>query len=190
MSRVAEYVATHPDVANSLQKLGDSMGLKASLGVGGKFKVGPVKVGLAVSVTAEQREDGSEKSKVQVTGAASVNGAGAQVNGTATFGENGSLVNPLKNLDGNAKITGSGTHGEGDNINSNVAVGSDNRVAVGLGGNAWVVNGGLQVTAGTQEVTDVARSVGNAAINDTQQVIHNAQVTQTCSIGGCSVSSH
>ena len=188
VNRVAEYVATHPDVANAVQKLGDSMGLKASVSLGDKFKVGPVKVSLAVSVNAELREDVSGKSKLQATGGASINGVGAQANGTATFAEPGSFVNPLKNLDGNAKLTGSGAHG--DDVNSNVAVGTDGRVAVGPALNAGVASAGLQVTAGTQEVTDVARSVGNAAINDTQQIIHDARVTQTCTIGGCSVSPH
>jgi RHS repeat-associated protein len=188
VNRVAEYVATHPEVANAVQKLGDSMGLKVSLNLGDKGKIGPVKLALAAGVTAELREDGSGKSKLQATAGASVNGVGFQANGTGTFAEPGSFVNPLKNLDGNAKLTGSGSHG--DDINSNLAVGTDGRVAVGPAVDLGVGSGGVQVTAGTQEVTDVARSVGNAAINDTEQIIHDARVTQTCTIGGCSVSPH
>jgi len=188
ITSVSSYLAGHPDVANALQAVGDSMGLKASVSVGDKFKVGPVKVSLAVSVTSELREDGSGKSKLQATGGASVNGVGAQANGTATFAEPGSFVNPLKNLDGNAKLTGSGAHTE--DVNSNVAVGTDGRVAVGPAINAGVASAGLQVTAGTQEVTEAARAIGNGIINDVQHVMHDVHTAGTCSVGGCDVGSN
>jgi RHS repeat-associated protein len=185
---LGSYLARNPDVVDAFQALGDSMGLKVSLSIGPKFAVGPVKVGLAASVTAEQREDGSEKSKVQVTGGASLNGVGVQGNGTATFAENGSFVNPLKNLDGNVKLTGSGAHG--DNINSNVAVGTDGRVAAGPAINAGIGSGGVQVTAGTQQVRDAVQAIGNAVINDVQHVWQDLRTSQTCTVGGCSVVSH
>jgi hypothetical protein len=40
---MASYVASHPDLADALGKLGSSVGVKASVGVGYNFHVGPVK---------------------------------------------------------------------------------------------------------------------------------------------------
>jgi RHS repeat-associated protein len=182
---IGSFLARHPDVVDAFQAVRESMGIKASLGIGPTFKSDNAKASLAVSVTAELREDGSEKSKVQVTGGASLYGVGGQANYSATFAENGSLVNPLKNLDGNMKLTGSGAHG--DNINSNAAVGTDGRVAAGPAIKSGLVNGGLQVTAGTQQVSEAIQAIGSGIINDVQNVVHNAQTAQTCNPGACSV---
>ena len=98
---------SHPDLAKAVDKFTDSMGMKGSASLGKTFNVGPVKVGGAVSVTSEGRNDGTGTSSVQATAAATINGVGGQANGTATFEKNGALVNPLDNLGGNAKATAS-----------------------------------------------------------------------------------
>ena len=154
--------------------MGDSMGIKLSAGVGRSVNVGGVKLGAAASVSSETRVDGTGSSKVQGTAAASVEGVGVQANGTATFEKNGSFVNPLDNLGGNAKLTGSAPHG--DNIsNTNAAVGTDDRVGIGVGANIGIAQAGVQVTAGTQEVQGVASSVGNAAIRRHEAVRNRPQ---------------
>jgi len=113
-----------------------------------------------------------------------VDGVGLQGNGTATFEKNGSLVNPLDNLGGNAKLTGSVPHG--DNIsNTNAAVGTDDRVGVGVGVNVGVAQAGVQVTAGTQEVQGVAGAVINSAVQDTKQYVQDLHTSTTCGAGGC-----
>jgi RHS repeat-associated protein len=182
--KVSTYVATHPEVDRALQKLGDSVGIKLSAGVGRTVDVGGVKLGAAASVTSDTRVDGTGSSKVQLTGAASVNGVGVQGNGTATFDKNGSLVNPLDNLSGNAKLTGSAPHG--DNISStNGAIGTDDRVGLGVGVNVGIAQAGVQVTAGTQEVQGVANAVVNSAVQDTRQYVQDLKETTTCGPGGC-----
>ena len=183
-TRVGTYLAQHPDVAKAVEKLGDSMGLKVSAGVGVKpINLGGVKLGAAASVSTETRVDGTGSSKLQGTVAASVSGVGVQGNGTATFEKNGSLVNPLDNLGGNVKLTGSTPHG--DNLsNSNAAIGTDDRVAVGVGVNVGIAQAGVQVTAGTQEAEGVASSVGNAAIQDTKQFATDLKESTTCVPGG------
>ena len=184
VTTVSTYVATHPEVAQALQKLGDSVGIKLSAGVGVKpINLGGVKLGAAASVSTETRVDGTGSSKLQGTVAASVSGVGVQGNGTATFEKNGSLVNPLDNLGGNVKLTGSTPHG--DNLsNSNAAIGTDDRVAVGVGVNVGIAQAGVQVTAGTQEAEGVASSVGNAAIQDTKQFATDLKESTTCVPGG------
>ena len=187
ITTVIAYVATHPAVAEALDKLEDSLGVKVSGGLGRKFEIGSLKLGLAVSVSSETRVDLTGKTALQATAAASVAGVGGQGNGTATFEKDGALVDPLDNVSGNAKLTGSGSHG--DSINSNVAVGTDDRVGVGVGANIGVAQAGVQVTAGTQEVQNVAREVGNAVIQDTKQLLQDAHTSTTCGVGGCSTPS-
>jgi RHS repeat-associated protein len=184
VTTVSTYVATHPAIGQALQKLGDSVGIKLTAGVGRKVEIGGVKLGAAATVTSETRVDGTGSSKVQLTGAASVGGVGVQGNGTATFEKNGSLVNPLDNLGGNAKLTGSAAHGD-NTSNSNAAIGTDDRVAVGVGVNVGVAQAGVQVTAGTQELQGVASSVGDAAIQDTKQFATDLKTSTTCGTGGC-----
>jgi RHS repeat-associated protein len=185
-TRVGTYLAQHPDVAKAVEKLGDSMGIKLSAGVGRSVNLGGVKLGAAASVSSEARADGTGSSKVQGTVAASVEGVGVQGNGTATFEKNGSFVNPLDNLGGNAKLTGSTPHG--DNIsNTNAAVGTDDRVGIGVGANVGIAQAGVQVTAGTQEVQGVASSVGNAAIQDTKQFATDLKESTTCTGSTCAI---
>jgi len=191
--KVATYVATHPQVAQALNKLGDSIGMKVSFGAVAKVNAGPVKIGAAVSLTSEGRNNGTGSSAIQGTAAASIGGVGGQANGNATFERNGSAVNPLNNLTGNAKLTASGP--VGDNVNSSAAIGTDGRVAVGVGGTVGLpaaipgvqlgVQGGVQVTAGAQEATDVASSVGGAIVQDTTQFAQSLQASTTCGSGGC-----
>ncbi len=184
IAKVSTYVATHPEVGQALQKLGDSVGIKLTAGVGKTVTIGGVKLGAAATVTSEARVDGTGSSKGQLTGAASVNGVGVQGNGTATFEKNGSFVNPLDNLGGNAKLTGSLAHG--DNASStNAAVGTDDRVAVGVGVNVGVGQAGVQVTAGTQEVQGVGGAVVNGAVQDTKQYVRDLKESTTCGAGGC-----
>lgn len=184
VAAVSTYVAVHPALAQAVEKLGDSLGIKVSAGVGRSVNLGGVKVGAAASVTSEGRNDGTGSSKVQGTIGASVSGVGLQGNGTATFEKNGSLVNPLKNLDGNVKVTGSTPHG--DNISStNAAVGTDGRVGVGVGVNVGIAQAGVQVTAGTQEVQGVASATGAAVVRDTKQFAHDLKTSTTCSTSGC-----
>jgi RHS repeat-associated protein len=185
VTTVSTYVATHPEVAQALQNLGDSVGIKLSAGVGRSVNLGGVKLGAAASVTSEARVDGTGSSKVQGTAAASVNGVGVQGNGTATFEKNGSFVNPVDNLGGNVKLTGSAPHG--DNISStNGAIGTDDRVAVGVGANVGIAQAGVQVTAGTQEVQGVASAVVNSAVQETKQYVQDLHTSTTCTVGGCS----
>jgi len=181
---VSVYVATHPAVDSALNKLGASMGLKVSAGVGRKIEVDGIKIGAAASVTTERRVDGTGKSNLQLTGAASENGVGIQANGTATFEKNGSFENPLNNLGGNVKVTGSGSHG--DNINSNAAGGTDGRVGLGVGLNVGVAQAGVQVTAGERQVGEVGQAVIGGAIQDTRQAISNIHELGTCS-GACAI---
>jgi RHS repeat-associated protein len=186
-TKVGVYLAQHPEVAKAVEKLGDSVGIKVSAGVGRSVNLGGVKLGAAASVTSEAIiSDHTGSSKLQGTIAASVSGVGIQGNGTATFERNGSLVNPLDNLGGNGKLTGSTPHG--DNISStNAAVGTDGRVGVGVGVNVGVAQVGAQVTAGTQEVQGVASAVGDAAIQDTKQFSRDLKESTTCTPGGCAV---
>lgn len=135
-------------------------------------------------MTSEARVDGTGSSKVQLTGGATVNGVGVHGNGTATFEKNGSLVNPLDNLSGNAKLTGSLAHGD-NTSNTNVAVGTDGMVAVGVGVNVGVAQAGVQVTAGTQELQGVGGAVVNGAVQDTKQYVKDLKESMTCGAGGC-----
>jgi RHS repeat-associated protein len=185
VAAVSTYVAVHPALAQAVEKLGDSVGIKFSAGVGRTVNVGGVKLGAAASVTSETIiSNGTGSSKLQGTVAASVSGVGVQGNGTATFEKNGSFVNPINNLDGNAKLTGSTPHG--DNIsNSNASVGTDGRVGVGVGVNVGVAQAGVQVTAGTQEVQGVASATGGAVAQDAKQFAHDLKTSTTCSTSGC-----
>jgi RHS repeat-associated protein len=184
---VSIYVGSHPALAQAVEKLGASVGIKFSAGVGVKpINLGGVKLGAAASVTSETKIDGTGSSKLQGTVAASVNGIGVQGNGAAAFEKNGSLVNPLDNLSGNAKLTGSLPHG--DNLSSsNAVVGTDDRIGVGVGMNVGVAQAGVQVTAGTQEVEGVASATGEAVVQDTKQFVQDLHTSTTCGSGGCAI---
>jgi hypothetical protein len=182
---VGNYVGSHPGVQQALNKLGDSLGLKVSAGLGRSVNVGGVKLGAAVNVTSETRIDGTGSSGVQGTLSGRVGDVGGQLNGTATFEKNGSLVNPLNNLSGNLKGTTSTAHSDASNSTTNTAIGTDDRVSVGVGVNVGVAQAGVAVTAGTQEATGVLRSVGDAAAQDTRQYVKDLKTSTTCTVGGC-----
>ena len=182
---VGNYVASHPGVQQALNKLGDSLGIKVSAGLGRSVNVGGVKLGAAVNVTSEARADGTGSSAVQGTLSGRVGDVGGQLNGSATFEKNGSLVNPLDNLKGNLKGTTSTAHSDASNSTTNTAIGTDDRVSVGVGVNVGVAQAGVAVTAGTQEATGVLRSVGDAAAQDTRQYVKDLKTSTTCTVGGC-----
>ena len=71
---IGNYVGSHPGVQQALSKLGDSIGLKLSAGLGRSVSIGGVKLGAAVNVTSETRIDGTGSSGVQGTLSARVGG--------------------------------------------------------------------------------------------------------------------
>jgi hypothetical protein len=99
------------------------------------------------------------------------------------------MVNPLDNIGGNAKLTGTGP------VGSQAQVGDDGRVALGVGVNAGLppvvpgvelgVQASVQVTAGEQEAAGVAQAVGDAAISDGKQYVQDLKYSTTCGVGGC-----
>jgi hypothetical protein len=183
ISRVSIYIATHPDLSKAVEKFTDSLGIKASAGLGRRVSIGPVNVGAALTVTSEARNDGTGSSSVQATAAATVNGVGGQANGTATFEKNGTLVNPLNNLSGNAKATASIPT---SNVsNANAVVGADGRLAVGPAVNVGVAQVGVQVTAGIEESKGVLSGLGDSIAQDVRQTISDMKESLTCDVGGC-----
>lgn len=186
---IGAYVGSHPAVAQALGTLGDSMGMKGTVGVVARYRAGDTNVGGALSLTSEGRNDGTGKSAIQGTLSGQVAGAGSQLNVTGTFEKNGTMVNPLDNIGGNTKLTNAGPNG------SSAQVGDDGRVALGLNvsfppqvapGAQLAAQAGIQVTAGGQEAGGVARAVGDAAISDTKQFVQDLHTSTTCGVGGCS----
>jgi hypothetical protein len=159
---------THPQTAKALDKLRDSIGVKVTGGVGGRASFGPVKIGLAASVTTEIRIDGTGSSALQGTAGASVNGAGGQANGNATFEKNGEFVNPLSNLGANGKLTASGAHS--NEATTSAALGTDGRAALGVGVNAGIAQVGVQVTFAAGAVADVISSFVREVQQDYNEV--------------------
>jgi len=176
---VSIYLGNHPEVAAAVDQFTGSLGVKLSVGAGRTFlDSGGAKVGASVSLTSEARLNGTSSTSVQGTVAASVNGVGVQANGTAALEKNGSAVNPLKNLGGNAKVTGAA----GDNPKAVATAGTDDRVAVGVAVNVGVGQASAQVTAGAREAQGVVGAVVNAAVQDTRRGI---EATQKCTSSGC-----
>lgn len=193
-TKVSTYLASHPEVAKAIEKVGDSMGIKVTFGGVARYKDGNANIGVAGGVTTEARFDGTGKSALQGTLAGSVSGAGAQLNGTATFEKNGSLVNPLDNLGGNTKLTGSNRLG--DNTNSSSAIGDDGRVALGVGGSVIGANigpvqvgvqAGVQATADSGAVMDAGAAVTSAVITDTKQYVQDLKESSTCTGTTCAI---
>jgi RHS repeat-associated protein len=195
------YVATHPEVSKALDNLASSVGGKLQLSGTAKIKSesGKSDIGGAISVTSEIRNNGGGVSAVQGTFAGQINGYGGQANGTATFQtEDGQFVNPLTHLGGNVKGTLSGKMS--DDVNSAAAIGTDGRVAVGVGvplvggkvntplGTADVsVQAGVQVTASATAATNLSQAVVGAVVQDTKQYVQDLHESSTCGVGGCAV---
>ena len=152
-------VARPAAVALALDGASDSIGIKTTAGVGTKIDIKGIQVGFVASVTSEVRNDGSSSSALQGTVGATVNGVGPQSNLTAKFVDNGGFVNPADNMSVSGK--GVGNAPVVDNVKVTSAA-NDDGTALGVGVNAWIFQIGVQVTAGTQQIKDVASSVGNA----------------------------
>ena len=70
--------------------------------------------------------------------------------------------------------------------NNNAAIGTDDRMAVGVVVNVGVASAGVQVTAGTQEAEGVLSGIGSAIFNDIKDAMNTMKLWSTsCSIGGC-----
>ena len=182
------YVATHPTIAAAAQKVADSFGVKVSLGGVARIKEGNTNVGVAASVTTEVRGDGTGKSAIQGTAAASIAGVGGQGNLNLTFEKNGDFMNPFTNASFTAKVTDSIK--VADSVNSAATIGDDGRVALGVGGTYGAdlpggfevgVTGGVQGTAAAGDVMDFAGAIVGAVISDIEQTVHDIGVLSTCS---------
>jgi RHS repeat-associated protein len=189
ITTVAVWVGTHPALAQAVQSLGDSMGMKGQVGGFARFKEGNTNVGGSLSVTSEGRNDGSGKSAIQLQGAAQIAGVGPQFNKTGTFEKDGQMVNPLANTGGSTKLS------ETSPVGSQVQVGDDGRVAAGASLNVGIPSSvpgvefgaqvSVQVTGGAQEAAGVAQEAGNAAISDGKQYVQDLKTSGTCGPGGC-----
>lgn len=177
VTAVSTYVATHPDVANAIDKVGSSLGIKVSLGVGGGGSVGAAKVeGSAtghVSLSGEGVGAGG-----QLSGGVRVGPVGAEGSVNVPVVKDGQAVNPLTNtsVSGSATLTNGKASGSGSVTGQETSVGG----TYGEG-----VVGGVEVSAGTQDLKGVARAVGNAVASDTKQYVQDLKETTTCGTGGC-----
>lgn len=103
-------------------------------------------------------------------------------------------VNPLDNLGGNTKLTGSNRLG--DNTNSSSAIGDNGRVALGVGGSVIGANigpvqvgvqAGVQATADSGAVMDAGAAVTSAVITDTKQYVQDLKESSTCTGTTCAI---
>jgi RHS repeat-associated protein len=182
---VANYLADHPAVSQALDKLGDSIGLRASVGAGAKIDAGPVKINLAVSAVSDARVDGTSNVGVQGAVGASAGSVGVQGSVTAPVLQNGSLTNPVSGATGNLQVNGKTALG--DDVNGSALAGTNGRTGVGVSVNAGVVQAGLQVTASTGAIGNVGQAVVSGAVQDTRQAISNIHELQTCQTGACAI---
>jgi hypothetical protein len=184
INSAAVYLGTHPAVTKALGKLGDSLGLRASVGLGRKTELGSAKVNAAVSVTSEVRVDGSSKVQVQGALGASSGSVGVQGSVSAPILQNGELTNPISGVNSNLQVNGKTSLGDG--TNGTVLGGTNGRTGVGVSADAGVVQVGIQVTASTGAVGNVGQAVAAGAVQDTRQAISNIHELESCQ-SGCSI---
>lgn len=180
--KVSTYVATHPEVAKALDKVGNSMGIKVALGGGGGGHLGPVKLeGSGTGYVSLSSKDGVGAG-VDLSGGARIGPAGVEGNVNVPVVKDGQMVNPLTNakVDGSANLTG-----ESGKKTGTVGTNSEETKAGGTYGEGLV--GGVEVSAGTDALKGLGRAVGDAAIEDTKQYVHDLKESTTCNGATCAV---
>jgi len=186
-TRVSTYLAQHPDVAKAISKVGDTAGIKASLGFGATGKVpgtgGAVKGEASgtgyISLSAEKGLGEGLEGKL----GAKIGPVGGEVSGSLPIVKGGDLVNPITNATGS--VSGTLT---GETESSKLSgAGSANGEDTAIGGNYGEgVVGGLEVSAGTDSLIDVGKEMVNGLINDTKQLVQDIKTTATCTpSSGC-----
>jgi RHS repeat-associated protein len=186
-TKVSTYLAQHPDVANAISKMGDTAGIKASLGFGatgsvpgtGKALKGEASATAYISLSPDK----GLGEGLQGTLGAKVGPVGGEGSLDVPVVKGGELVNPLSN----ASVSGSGTlTGESEATHSSGA-GSVNGDDTSIGGNYGEgVVGGVEISAGTDSLIDVGKEMVNGLINDTKQLVNDVKTAATCTGSSCS----
>ena len=186
-TKVSTYLAQHPDVAKAISKMGDTAGIKASLGFGASGTVpgtgGAVKGEASgtgyISLSPGKGLGEGLEGKL----GAKVGPVGGEVSGSLPIVKGGDLVNPITNATGSASGT---LTGEAESSKLSGA-GSANGEDTAIGGNYGEgVVGGLEVSAGTDSLIDVGKEMFNGLINDTKQLVNDMKTAATCTTSsGC-----
>lgn len=177
------FVVQHPEISNAIDKVGSSLGIKASLGVGLSGSVGAAKGEASatgyVSIAADKGPGAGLEGKV----GGRVGAVGGEIGVDAPVLKDGQLVNPLKNT----TISGAGTITVGGDKSSGAASVDGEKTSVGGNYGEGVV-GGVEVSTGTNALTGVLSAVGNAIASDVKQFVNDVKGLSICGMGGCSAS--
>jgi RHS repeat-associated protein len=175
---LASYVASHPDLADAISKLGSSVGVKASVGVGMAGHVGAAKGELAAGGYISSTSGGLGVG-AQGTVSGRVGTVGTEGTLQVPIVKDGGFVNPITNTTASATPTVSGEEG----VSGSGLVTSQEASAGGAYGEGLVV--GFELTSGTQEIKDVLSTLGNGLIFDARQFYQDWLTSKSCSYSGC-----
>jgi RHS repeat-associated protein len=180
-TKVGTYLAQHPDVAKAIGKVGDTAGIKGSLGFGASGSVpgtgGAVKGEVSGTGYISLSADKGLSEGIEGKAGAKLGPVGGEASVNVPVVKGGDLVNPLSNT----SVSASGTlTGESESTHSS-GVGSVNGEDTSVGGNYGEgVVGGLEISAGTDSLINVGKEMVNGLINDTKQLVGDIKTAATC----------
>jgi hypothetical protein len=180
ITSVSTYVATHPALSNALAKVGSTMGIKVSAGIGGTYNVPGTNVkgqGSATGYASISAEPGKSGVGADLTGKASAGPIGGSVNVNLPLSNGeGDIVNPIKNASGSASGTLTGVDGKTEVEGS--ANGKDSSIG-GTYGEGFVV--GVEVNTGVDSVKNAMSAFGDALASDARDIYNGAKESLTFS---------